>query len=1198
MYSHIVHLADIHIRTNRQDEYLSVFKNLFKSIKAETTTPLILLCGDIIHNKARITPEVIKLTNFLLDGLANIGKVILISGNHDLNENNGNREKFLEVLNKHSNIDYLSKSAEYVYNNVTVGASTLDDKKLIAYHQIKNRSQLTVAMGHFMLKEVGLPGYDREVSDFEGYDYVFLGDIHQRSQYKNCIYSGSLIQQNHSESLAKGYGILDISTRKYRYQDISNDYSFVTLKVDNKTGKLIIPDHPFTKHSTVRIFRGDKYRMEDDTYLAEIRKLTNIVDYTIDEYKHIKQSNETIQDVSILDIDDDEVILSELLDDSPLKDEILAQHRSYKHEGFSCNKNTKKFHIKSINFKNIFNYTTEQSLDLTNLKGLLGISGRNASGKSNILRVIIFALCGDISVDYSMTNDDGKKAKTQLVRCNKKYDYENSNIINRHTNECMTSIVFVHGNDTYRVKRVLKETPRCINASVNFDILKDDMWVQNNGHNKKDTDLEIHRLVGKSTIFLLLNVYNKYTSSLVSCSPQERYNILSTLLHLNIYVSIHDKVYEDLRELNKEKSVLEGRVSQLTKDINDIDLVLDIDQAEKEIISMEEDISILQKSYTPHMEPGEATDLDPTVSDITEISKDTHDSILKLQKKLLNLEPGEVAEKRLRKQSFIYEQYEKLKFAEPAEGEIVQLNNPPPACQTGVTSHMVHKAKLQTDEYNYDTTDTNNRDELITLLSKFNKKYIEIKAIKSKQDLDINLLSSITQPTRYPDMDKEQVLKAITSHVPSDIDKLQDEIDTMTIPTKIIIKPKRPVTCRDDLRDSNQLSIQRVYDHMRIDEILKDLHSKAPKKYVIEKVQRLKNIDQIILDVAFEVTQTNQLLAEIDRNTMHNEQIDRNTIHNEEVDTLIIKKQQMVKTLKYKKLQRQLHAQYVQQLERIKHNEYLDTLEPQFVEICRRLTFLDRHKKYVNLLYKFEQNVSYNIEQHEKYLRLQDIMPELRYHNNNVEEKIKCHKKTLSDTNSIIDHKTRVLKQELTTLTQRVSATKRYNESHGSKEKLEELTRTVSIKTEYQKLLSKGNGIQDYIISKYLKNMSDHINNYLKDLVSYEMSFVMSNNTVKLDIIKKGLTLHPSQLSGYEGFIADVVTKMVINRYTQVGSSQFFAIDEGMGVIDSENFEKFTSLLNQMKKHYKNILIISHIDEVNNLVTHKVEVKHNKLVKK
>ena len=65
MYTHIIHLADIHIVTDRQDEYRQVFDNTFRKIKELTKNALIIVAGDIIHNKTKITPEVISMTNYL-----------------------------------------------------------------------------------------------------------------------------------------------------------------------------------------------------------------------------------------------------------------------------------------------------------------------------------------------------------------------------------------------------------------------------------------------------------------------------------------------------------------------------------------------------------------------------------------------------------------------------------------------------------------------------------------------------------------------------------------------------------------------------------------------------------------------------------------------------------------------------------------------------------------------------------------------------------------------------------------------------------------------------------------------------------------------------------------------------------------------------------------------------------------------------
>ena len=53
------------------------------------------------------------------------------------------------------------------------------------------------------------------------------------------LYAGSMIQQNHGESLDKhGYLLWDVPTRTFEEFNIPNDYGFYTLDVDNG----VVPD--------------------------------------------------------------------------------------------------------------------------------------------------------------------------------------------------------------------------------------------------------------------------------------------------------------------------------------------------------------------------------------------------------------------------------------------------------------------------------------------------------------------------------------------------------------------------------------------------------------------------------------------------------------------------------------------------------------------------------------------------------------------------------------------------------------------------------------------------------------------------------------------------------------------------------------------------------------------------------------------
>ena len=107
----IYHLADIHIRPlKRHNEYRIIFDKLYNKISEDPTNSLIVICGDIVHEKDKITPELIILIQEFLTKLSYITDVVLFSGNHDLIENNLERTPNLEALTpKLANIHYLKK---------------------------------------------------------------------------------------------------------------------------------------------------------------------------------------------------------------------------------------------------------------------------------------------------------------------------------------------------------------------------------------------------------------------------------------------------------------------------------------------------------------------------------------------------------------------------------------------------------------------------------------------------------------------------------------------------------------------------------------------------------------------------------------------------------------------------------------------------------------------------------------------------------------------------------------------------------------------------------------------------------------------------------------------------------------------------------------------------------------------------------
>ena len=109
----IYHISDIHIRNqDRHEEYRQVFKNLRNEIKKDTNEKIIVITGDIFHEKCNLSPESIILFKEFITRLNKLGTIIIIDGNHDVNINNDKRKSgifaSLKRLNTSGSIHYLN----------------------------------------------------------------------------------------------------------------------------------------------------------------------------------------------------------------------------------------------------------------------------------------------------------------------------------------------------------------------------------------------------------------------------------------------------------------------------------------------------------------------------------------------------------------------------------------------------------------------------------------------------------------------------------------------------------------------------------------------------------------------------------------------------------------------------------------------------------------------------------------------------------------------------------------------------------------------------------------------------------------------------------------------------------------------------------------------------------------------------------
>ena len=250
MIKKIIHISDVHIRTNQLHDLYTRQFNLFlseissKLVDYKHEEIRIVITGDIFHQKITTSNEQTLLVSWFFNEITKIGKLIILPGNHDFLENNTQRvdsiTPIVELI-KNPHITYFKDSGEYYDENV----------KWIVYslYQHNQRPEFTKEDGYInvglfhdpiqgMSTDLGY-SFDNayDTLNFIGCDLVLCGDIHKRSclslpNGNKVVMIGSFLQNSFGESVKHhGYGLYDVETDKYTFHDIENEQPYLHFKI-------------------------------------------------------------------------------------------------------------------------------------------------------------------------------------------------------------------------------------------------------------------------------------------------------------------------------------------------------------------------------------------------------------------------------------------------------------------------------------------------------------------------------------------------------------------------------------------------------------------------------------------------------------------------------------------------------------------------------------------------------------------------------------------------------------------------------------------------------------------------------------------------------------------------------------------------------------------------------------------------------
>lgn len=261
MYKKIYHLSDIHIPLFKNINKHKIVLNLIiediekKHKEYNYGDGVIVIVGDLVHQKITISNEQILVLSWFLRRLEKICKVIIVAGNHDLLENNKERmdsiTPIIEMLDL-KNLIYLDKELEYksgclIDKNITWCLySIFDEYKRPDIEKEKERGDKNKLVGLIHAPLVGSQtdlGFKMSggemVEIFYNLDYVLAGDIHlgQELKYKNTkiVYPSSPLQLSFGENISNhGYVIWDVNSGEYEKINIENDYGYYKFKINSE----------------------------------------------------------------------------------------------------------------------------------------------------------------------------------------------------------------------------------------------------------------------------------------------------------------------------------------------------------------------------------------------------------------------------------------------------------------------------------------------------------------------------------------------------------------------------------------------------------------------------------------------------------------------------------------------------------------------------------------------------------------------------------------------------------------------------------------------------------------------------------------------------------------------------------------------------------------------------------------------------
>lgn len=559
----IAHISDVHIRNYRyHKEYEQVFEQLYKKLK-RLKPDIIINTGDTAHTKLNLSPSYFHVAAKFFDRLGDIAPYHIILGNHDLNLRNLSKidaiTPIVEALD-HPNIHLHKFSGEvHLDDKHTLNIlSVIDSDKWVPP---SDPSRINIALFHGAVSGVTTDaGYvltrgDINIAILKQYDYALLGDIHKTNQSIDkkgkMRYPGSLIQQNFGETDDKGFLLWNIKGKDdytAKHYKIDNPKPFTTINLTSRgkvPAKLSVKEGARVRVVSSATLPLDAVRRSIDVVKSRFKPES--VTYLCRSTGAKGNSGEITDGIGEEDLRDlgvQEELIDEYLKDHQLDNNTLQRvfelNRKFntiveEEEEVARNVN---WSLQRLEWDNLFNYGEGNSIDFSKTEGIVGILGKNFSGKSSIIDSLL----------YTMFNSTSKNERKNL------------NIVNQNKEEGRGYAEISIGNKSYSIERISKKYERKLKGNLTTEAKTNVEFVEIDniegaerildGETRSKTDQSIRRLFGTLEDFLMTSMASQLGSlSYINEGSTKRKEILAKFLDLEVFEKKFKKAKDSASDL-------------------------------------------------------------------------------------------------------------------------------------------------------------------------------------------------------------------------------------------------------------------------------------------------------------------------------------------------------------------------------------------------------------------------------------------------------------------------------------------------------------------------------------------------------------------------------------------------------------------------------------------------------------------------